>query len=115
MSYKTLHNFEQRSLEASRIKLKYVNRIPIIVEQYCKKNKTNVFKHKYLSFPDFTVGQFQYYIRKRYDLSPEKALIFFIDNNKIAQMNMNMFETYNNHKDNDGFLYMTISEHETFG
>ena len=115
MSYKTRFNFEHRSSEFCKIKSRYVDRIPIIVEQYSTKSKTNVFKNKYLSFPDFTVGQFQYYIRKKYNLAPEKALIFFVGNNTIAQMEMNMIETYTKHKDTDGFLYMTISEHETFG
>ena len=47
-SFKEEHNFEKRKLEADRIRQKYPDRIPCIVERADKSEITEIDKKKYL-------------------------------------------------------------------
>ena len=89
---------------------------------------------------DLTVGQFVYVIRKRIKVSPEKAIFMFVKNvlpptGKVAGLWPHhctlccvlhvltscvlaaafMSDVYADHKDDDGFLYITYSGENTFG
>ncbi|KAJ5136950.1 autophagy protein 8 [Penicillium atrosanguineum] len=98
--FKDEHPFEKRKAEAERIRQKYNDRIPVICEKVEKSDIATIDKKKYLVPADLTVGQFVYVIRKRIKLSPEKAIFIFVDEE---------------HKDEDGFLYITYSGENTFG
>ncbi|KAJ4833723.1 Autophagy- protein 8f [Turnera subulata] len=69
-----------RRAEAARIREKYPDRIPVIVEKAERSDIPNIDKKKYLVPADLTVGQFVYVIRKRIKLSAEKAIFIFVDN-----------------------------------
>jgi GABA(A) receptor-associated protein len=47
-------------------------------------------------------------------LAPEKAIFIFINNTLPTSTDM-MSQIYKNHKDEDGFLYITYSGESTFG
>ncbi|KAJ6729903.1 MICROTUBULE-ASSOCIATED PROTEINS 1A/1B LIGHT CHAIN 3-RELATED, partial [Salix viminalis] len=70
----------KRRAEAARIREKYPDRIPVIVEKAERSDIPNIDKKKYLVPADLTVGQFVYVIRKRIKLSAEKAIFIFVDN-----------------------------------
>ena len=70
-SFKEQHAFEKRTNEANRIKQKYPDRVPIIVEIDEKSNLPQIDKKKYLVPHDLTISQFIYVIRKRIKLHPE--------------------------------------------
>jgi GABA(A) receptor-associated protein len=112
--FKSSHSFEKRKSESLRIRSKYPDKIPIIVEKFEKSNTSDIDKNKYLVPSDLTVGQFLYVIRKRIQLLPEKAIYLFIDNKipATAQMMINLYEQY---KDDDGFLYIFYACESTFG
>ncbi|XP_059599091.1 autophagy-related protein 8f isoform X1 [Vitis vinifera] len=78
--FKQEHEFEKRRAEAARIRDKYPERIPVIVEKAERSDIPNIDKKKYLVPADLTVGQFVYVIRKRIKLSAEKAIFIFVDN-----------------------------------
>jgi len=61
-----------------------------------------------------TVGQFVYVVRKRIKLSPEKAIFIFV-NNTLPPTAALISAIYEEHKDEDGFLYVTYSGENTFG
>ncbi|EEY17888.1 autophagy protein [Verticillium alfalfae VaMs.102] len=63
---------------------------------------------------DLTVGQFVYVIRKRIKLSPEKAIFIFVDE-VLPPTAALMSSIYEEHKDEDGFLYITYSGEKNFG
>ena len=107
--------FEERKAEAQRIKDKYPEKIPIIVEKSIKSDIPDVDKKKYLVPNDITVGQFVYIIRKRIELSPEKAIFLFLGNNTIPPTSSLLSELYEEHKDDDNFLYLTYACENTFG
>ena len=63
---------------------------------------------------DLTVGQFVYVIRKRIKWPSEKAIFIFV--NDILPPTAALISTiYEEHKDEDGFLYVLYSGENTFG
>ncbi|KAJ6873794.1 hypothetical protein NC651_032594 [Populus alba x Populus x berolinensis] len=105
---------ERRQAEAARIREKYPDRIPVIVERAEKSDVPDIDKKKYLVPADLTVGQFVYVVRKRIKLSPEKAIFIFVKNILPPTAAM-MSAIYEENKDEDGFLYMSYSGENTFG
>ncbi|GMP42867.1 hypothetical protein CsSME_00012461 [Camellia sinensis var. sinensis] len=113
-SFKQEHDFDKRRAEAARIREKYPDRIPVIVEKAERSDIPNIDKEKYLVPADLTVGQFVYVIRKRIKLSAEKAIFIFVDN-VLPPTGGIMSTIYDDKKDEDGFLYVTYSGENTFG
>ncbi|XP_056856272.1 autophagy-related protein 8f isoform X1 [Raphanus sativus] len=109
-----LERSEKRSAEAARIREKYPDRIPVIVEKAEKSDIPTIDKKKYLVPADLTVGQFVYVIRKRIKLSAEKAIFIFVDN-VLPPTGALMSAVYEDKKEEDGFLYVTYSGENTFG
>ncbi|KAF3512714.1 hypothetical protein F2Q69_00004361 [Brassica cretica] len=96
-SFKQEHPLEKRQAEASRIRDKYPDRIPVIVERAEKSDVPDIDKKKY-----------------RIKLSPEKAIFIFVKN-ILPPTAAIMSAIYDEHKDEDGFLYMSYSGENTFG
>merc|ERR1712032_999920 len=113
-SFKSEHPLEKRQAEALRIREKYPDRIPVIVEKAGRSDIPDIDKKKYLVPGDLTAGQFVYVIRKRIKLSPEKAIFIFV-NNILPPTAALMSSIYDEHKDEDGFLYIVYSGENTFG
>jgi GABA(A) receptor-associated protein len=113
-SYKEKYEFVNRKNESDKIKSKYPECIPVIVEVAPSMQNIKLEKNKYLCPGDLTYGQFFYVIRKRTTLSPNQALFMFI-NNTLPATSIMMKHLYKEHKDVDGFLYILISEESTFG
>ncbi|KAJ8478497.1 hypothetical protein OPV22_022224 [Ensete ventricosum] len=112
-SFKLEHPLERRQAEAARIREKYPDRIPVIVEKAERTDIPDIDKKKYLVPADLTVGQFVYVVRKRIKLSAEKAIFIFVKNTLPPTAAM-MSAIYEENKDEDGFLYMTYSSENTF-
>ena len=114
-TFKLAHSPESRKAEAGRIRSKYPDRIPVICERGdTDKNVPDIDKKKYLVPADLTVGQFVYVIRKRIKMKAEKALFLFI-NGSLPPTSEIMSNVYDQHKDEDGFLYIEYSGENTFG
>lgn len=113
-AFKQQHTFEKRKKESTRIKIKYPDRIPVIVEKNDKSKIEQIDRNKFLVPNDLTVGQFAYVIRKRINLNHEQAMFLFI-NNIIPPTNALINVLYDERCDDDGFLYMTYSGENTFG
>tara|TARA_B110000037_G_scaffold51344_1_gene63071 strand:- start:703 stop:1056 length:354 start_codon:yes stop_codon:yes gene_type:complete len=113
--FKKNNTFLKRHQEAMKIKQQYSDRIPIIVYKNPTDISTpNLEKTKYLVPNDLTVGQFVFVIRKRIELSPEKALFIFI-NNILPPTSSLMSSIYEENADDDGFLYVVYCGENTFG
>ncbi|KAI3419250.1 uncharacterized protein J3R85_013240 [Psidium guajava] len=112
--FKLQRPFEMRRAEASRIREKYPDRIPVIVERADRSNISHIDKRKFLVPADITAGQLVYVVRKRIKLSPEKALFIFVKNTLPPTASL-MAAIYEEFKDEDGFLYLTYSGENSFG
>lgn len=115
MKFKQQHSFEERQAESERIRTKYPDRIPVICEKADKSNVADIDKKKYLVPADLTTGQFVYVIRKRLKLPAEQAIFLFAPNGVIPPTAALLNQVYEEHKDEDGFLYITYSGENTFG
>mmetsp|Transcript_11985 Transcript_11985/g.16845 ORF Transcript_11985/g.16845 Transcript_11985/m.16845 type:complete len:120 (-) Transcript_11985:144-503(-) len=113
--FKQEHDPERRKEVALRIRQKYPDRIPVIVEKAPKSDAPEIDKKKYLVPADITVGKFVYEIRKHMKLSPEKAIFLFVNNGVLPPTAALMADIYERYKDEDGFLYITYSGENTFG
>ncbi|XP_057463895.1 autophagy-related protein 8C-like [Actinidia eriantha] len=100
--------------ESSRIREKYPDRIPVIVEKAERSDIPDIDKKKYLVPADLSIGQFVYVVRKRIKLGAEKAIFVFVKNTLPPTAAL-MSAIYEENKDEDGFLYMTYSGENTFG
>ena len=113
--YKKNKSFNSRSTESERILTKYPDRLPIIVERNKKdKRVPDIDKTKFLVPLDLTIGQFVYVVRQRIKLNASQSLFLFV-NGILPCTSELLVTTYKNHKDMDGFLYVTYMSEETFG
>lgn len=112
MNFKTKYTFGERQRECKRILQKYPDRIPIIVQT----NSENLIldKHKYLVPIDLSIAQFLYILRKRIMLRPEEGLYMFVNNTIVSGQSL-LSTIYAKHRDECGFLIVTISLENTFG
>merc|ERR1712071_72098 len=112
--YKEEHPFEKRRAEGEKIRRKYPDRVPVIVEKSPKARIGDLDKKKYLVPSDLTVGQFYFLIRKRISLRPQDALFFFV-NNVIPPTSATMGSLYQEHHEEDFFLYIAYSDESVYG
>uniref|UniRef100_A0A3P8R7W6 Gamma-aminobutyric acid receptor-associated protein-like 2 n=1 Tax=Astatotilapia calliptera TaxID=8154 RepID=A0A3P8R7W6_ASTCA len=107
-------NQEHRCIESAKIRNKYPDRVPVIVEKVSGSQIVDIDKRKYLVPSDITVAQFMWIIRKRIQLPSEKAIFLFVDKT-VPQSSITMGQLYEKEKDEDGFLYVAYSGENTFG
>lgn len=105
----------ERVKKSQLILEKYPDRVPLIITP--SKNDRGLYpidKSKYITPRELTLSQLQQIIRKRIHFPPEKALFMFI-NNKLFPITSMIGPIYDDHKDTDGFLYITYCQENTFG
>lgn len=113
-NFKTTYSLEQRMEEAQKVRTKYPDRLPVIVEKQQTATIADIDKTKFLVPADLTMGQFIHIIRKRIQLKPSEAIFVFV-NNTIPCSSNTMAQIYENGKDEDGFLYILYANENTFG
>lgn len=110
MNYKKL-DFNTRITEAKALINNYPSKIPVIVN--CRSN-IPISKHKYLVPDELSCGKFLYALRKSFKMKASTALFMFI-NNTLPNPSTLLGHLYEKHKDDDLFLYVFISDENTFG
>ena len=114
--YQRKFSLKHRISECKKIREKYPDRIPIIIE----KSSTNsgripdLDKHKFLVPSDITIGQFMYVLRQRIKI-PSKVGMFLFINNKMLSTSTLIGGVYEEEKNIDDFLYIVFSGENTFG
>ena len=112
--FKRKNSFERRNQESKNILAKYPERIPIIVEKYEGCELPEIDKLKYLVPRDMTMPQFIFVIRKRIKLDPSQTLFVMVNNTLVGSAKL-ISEIYDDLSDEDGFLYVTYTNENTFG
>jgi len=142
--YKHEHSLEQRRFESERIRRRYPDRIPVIVQPLLSSPSssssilsTSLFRsfsssssssscneitlarldnEKFLVPSELSFGQFAYNIRRRLRLRAEHALFFYIGVYGTQPILSSTMEVlYNDNKDTDGFLYVCYADEKVFG
>merc|ERR1719198_1078116 len=105
-----------RTASAAAIRAKHPDRIPVIVDRRAGDSSLpDIDKKKFLVPADLSIGQFMYVIRKRIKLSPEQAIFLFVAHGTVPPSVSTLQAVYDQHKDEDGFLYLTYSGENFFG
>lgn len=112
--FKSRTSLEERKLQSIAIMKKYPDRVPVYVYKHKQSKMNDINKHKFLVPLDITVGQFMYIIRKHLSLKKEEAIFVFI-NGFLPPNSSLISQLYNEHHDDDGFLYIAFSYENTFG
>jgi len=110
-------SLEERQSESRMISQKYPEKIPIIVtaSETHTPDLPKLDKNKFLVSKDLTTGQFLYIIRKRMKLEATKALFLFTETGTIPVTHMSIVSVFEEHVNEDGFLYFRYSSENTFG
>jgi len=106
-------SLEERMNESLRVRTRNPARIPIILSRG-NSNVREIGRNKYLVPLDMTMGQLAFVIRRKIEMTPEKALFLFV-NNKLLPTNALMEQVYQIEQNEDGFLYIFYSSEDTFG
>lgn len=104
---------EKRLEECVRIRKKFPDRIPVIVQRANTK-VMDIDKHKYLVPAGMTMGQFFVSLRKRLTIKADQGIYMFVNNTLPKQTEL-ISMVYKDHKDKDGFLYVKYDIESTFG
>ncbi|KAG5853095.1 microtubule-associated proteins 1A/1B light chain 3C [Anguilla rostrata] len=117
-----LKPFKQRKCLATRknevcsIRSKFPNKIPVIVERYIREKHLPLLdKTKFLVPFELTMGQFLALLRSKIDLDSTQALYLLVSERSMSCMAASMGEVYSQHRDLDGFLYLTYASQDMFG
>ena len=110
--FKEKYTFEERQKQSLNIFNKYKDSIPIYID-FTNFSKT-IEKSKFVIPNGFTIGQLLTAIRMKMSLNPASALFLFI-NNRLIPVTTVVSTLYETNKDDDGFLYVSCSEENTFG
>uniref|UniRef100_A0A672H6Q0 Microtubule-associated protein 1 light chain 3 gamma n=2 Tax=Salarias fasciatus TaxID=181472 RepID=A0A672H6Q0_SALFA len=114
--FKQRKSFVTRKQEVAGIRAKFPNKVPVIIERYEReKYLPPLDKTKFLVPHELTMTQFVTIIRNRMALLPSQAFYLLINSSGLASMSLTMAQVYNDHQDDDGFLYMTYASQEMFG
>jgi len=112
--FKEQNTFSNRQSESAKIRSKYPDRIPVIVEKVPNSAIKDIDKKKFLVPSDISVAQFMWIIRKRIQLPSERAIFLFVGK-ILPQSSASMGQIYQEHQDEDGFLYIAYSGENYFG
>ncbi|KAE8751955.1 hypothetical protein FOCC_FOCC001432 [Frankliniella occidentalis] len=115
-SFKEKKTFAQRVKDVQKVREKYPNKIPIIVERFKKEKQLPLLSRSKFLVPDHVpVGYIITQIRRMLNLNPTQAVFLLVNQRSMASHSMSMFQLYNQEKDPDGFLYIVYASQETFG
>lgn len=117
MAFKKTHSIEKRRKESSRIIEKYPERVPVIVEKSPTEKKIeNIDRSKFLVPQSLTFGEFAVIVRKRLrSVQQSQGLYLFVGHEVLVTSSSMMGEVYEQHRDEDGFLYVVYAAENTFG
>lgn len=116
MSFDPSYTTEKKRCESAKLRAKYPDRCPIIVQFSPAFENSSTFKTKYLVPDRMICSEFQYVLRKHMStLSPEEAIFMFVNKSEIPLATSPIGEIYARKKSECGFLYLTVTKENTFG
>merc|ERR1711874_636229 len=106
--------------EARRILAKYPERIPVICQKAARSNLPIIEKKKFLVPGTMLCGEFKYIIHKHINQMTDASVaadqtVYLFVNSTSPKTGALMSEIYEQHRADDGFLYVTYSAENTLG
>lgn len=112
--FKQNYTEDVRKSESRKMMAKYEERVPVVAQQHQPMAMDGNDCDKFLVPKDLSLGQFLTVLRKRKHLRADQS-IYLIVNNMVPPATMLMGTIYDNHADEDGFLYIFYAFENTFG
>jgi GABA(A) receptor-associated protein len=108
--------FDERCVIYNKLSGDHPNHIPVICEPSsgCKIKLENN-KYKYLCPENIPIGEFLHIIRKRMPKLDKGDAVFLLVNNISPCNSCELGQLYDQHKQEDGFLYIKYDNENTFG
>ena len=115
--FKETYTFEERKTHSSDIRVKYPERLPIVMQRSMNdKILGDMDKIKYLVPGEITITEFMAILRKRLNVNQTTSIYLYNPDNKIILSGTNSIEyLYNKYKNDDGFLYIEYCGENVFG
>lgn len=107
--------FEKRYEYSATIRKNYPNMVPIILSTSAKDKVVKLTKSKYLVPQDLSLAKVMGNVRKYTNIDETQSIFLLIGNHVIPKLDSTAGELYSKYKDDDGFLYITVSIENTFG
>lgn len=111
--FKQEHSFAARKAEGFAIRQRYPDRIPVIVERNPRTRLGDMAHRKYLVPPELSVRDFHHLLWQRH-MDCKEGFWLFVDN-IIPPTSITMGCLYEEHHEEDFFLYITYSDENVFG
>jgi GABA(A) receptor-associated protein len=105
---------DYRVHECKRLAHKYQDRVPIIIRPGNARTP-DVPNFRYLVPKDKTVGEFVAILRRTAKLKSHQALFVLVGKGTLPTTTHTMLQVYQEHHEEDGFLYVTYTLENTFG
>ncbi len=115
--FREAFSFEERKTHSSDIKVKYPDRIPIVMQRSVNDRILgDMDKIKYLVPGDITITEFMAILRRRLNVNSTVAIYLYNPDNKVILSGTNSInELYTKYGNEDGFLYIEYCGEATFG
>ena len=115
-TFKERSSLAERKADSFAIRLKFPDKVPIIVERY-KDEKTLpiIDKVKFLVPSELTLSQFAAIVKSRLSLNSTETFYLFTNSSTVPSLSMTVLDMDEKFKDIDGFLYLTYTSQEVFG
>ena len=109
-------SLDQRRTASRQLIKTHPDRVPVILERSSHSHHLpKPPKSKFLVPHETTVGKFLFEVRKQIDLGAEEALFLFVGHGVLAPTAAIFSQIYERFHDEDGFLYITYANENTFG
>lgn len=113
--FQMMYTFGERKMESERLRHKFPEHIPLIIEPSDTHRTSKLEKPRQLFKECVEISQIIISIRRQIKLNEKEALFLFVANRVVPALNKTIGELYNEHADKDGFLYITYSVEHTYG
>lgn len=109
-----VNSLEKRKNTATMMLEKHPNKIPVIIVLSPDIRKKNTYL-KYLISNDLSSSYVMTLVRRNINMSSEKAIFLLSENGTLLVGTNEMINIYNSHKNEDGYLYISVYLENTFG
>lgn len=106
----------KRLEESEKVKQRYPERIPIIIEKDPTSKIKEIDRTKFLVPNDITIADLMLIIRKKLELQKEASMFMLVNGKTSVTGQQGIKEVYENYKDKeDGYLYIAYTSELTWG
>jgi len=107
---------KKRLEESEKVKEKYPDRIPIIIEKDPNSQIKEIDRNKFLVPNDLTAQHLIFIINKRLELTKEQTIFMLVDGKTSIAGETPLTEIYEKYKDKeDGYLYVVYTSQLAWG